>query len=90
MLIYFNIVEPLVCKTVTRLLGGLLKNEDNCRESQTLCKLEKYANRYQKNNILKTLYRNLARPTSVHCNHRVSSSVRPICFPHISFAMDII
>ena len=35
------------------------------------------------NNILKTCYRNFARPAGVHCNHCVSPSVRPICFLHI-------
>ena len=38
-----------------------------------------------KNNILKTQYRNCARPAGVYYNHWVSPSVRPIRCPQISF-----
>ena len=37
------------------------------------------------NNIVNSLYRNIARPTGVYYNHCVSPSVRTICFPHIHF-----
>ena len=84
MLLYSNIVQPLVCKTETRLLGEFkTKSAENHNIYLKLKNMQ--IEIIDNNNILKTLYRNFARPAGVHYNHCVSPSVRTICFPNIHF-----
>ena len=55
-----------------------------CWKSQTLFKLKNmHVEIINKNNILKTLCRNFARPTGIHYTHCKSPSVCPVCFPNI-------
>ena len=62
--------------------AGRIQNIEICQKSQNLFKLKKYANgSINKNNILKTWCRNVARPAGMHYIHSVSPPVIPICFP---------
>ena len=76
--IYFNIVQPLVCQTVTRLLGDF-KTKKTAENHKIYAKLKKkmQIEIINNNNILKTLYRNFARPARVYYSHCKSPSVRP-------------
>ena len=62
-LIYFNFVQPLVCKTVTRMLGEKRRKLPKITKSMLSWK---YA--------IVTIYRNFARAAGVHYTHCASPS----------------
>ena len=70
---FFNMVQPLICKAVTRLLGEF-QNVENFLKSQYLF-LTTITGKY-----FKGLLSKFARPTGVIYNHCVSPSIRSICF----------
>ena len=64
-LVYFNIVQPVVCKTVTRQLGWFKKVE-NYQKSHNLSQIQMQIVIINTNNISKTWYQTFALLTGVH------------------------
>ena len=83
--VYLNIVQPLICKTVARLLGEfeMKKSAENHNIYLKLKIMQIVIEIINNNTILKTWNRNFSRLKDVHYNHCASPSARSIYFPLI-------